>query len=274
MISWDVSPQIFELGPIQLRWYGVLFALGFYFGFQIFRYAFHHENRPGADLDPLLIYCVAGTLIGARLGHCFFYEPEYFLKNPLEVFKIWKGGLASHGGVLGMLFSNWVYSRRRMSRWPERFKKGIDLPWLWLMDRVAIGAALGSALIRLGNLMNSEIIGKPTESDWGFVFVRVDSVLRHPAQLYESGVYFLLFFLLWGIYRKMRKALPHGLLLGLFLLIVFPARWAIENFKESQVAFEEGLMSQYGFNLGQILSVPFAFIGMILLIRVFLSRAK
>jgi len=251
-IRWNVQPELFQFGPIVLRWYGLCFAALFFIGFTIVRWQFRAEAKNEDDLQPLLIYLIAGTIVGARLGHVFFYEPAYYFRNPLEILKVWHGGLASHGGTLGVLVAMFLYSRSRPGQ-----------PFLWLVDRVAVPTALGAALIRLGNLFNSEILGRPADVPWAFVFERVDGVPRHPAQVYESVAYLVVFAVLLAVYRHYRENTPRGLLTGLFLVMVFSARFGIEFFKERQESFPLGL----SLNLGQLLSVPFVVAGAWLILQ-------
>ena len=252
MIHWDVSPELLRLGPFALRWYGVCFALSFMLGYFIVRGIFRREHKPERDLDRLLFYMLAGTIVGARLGHCLFYEPAYYLSHPLEILMFWKGGLASHGGAIGIFTALFLYSRSRLEQ-----------PYLWLLDRIAVPTALGGCFIRLGNLFNSEILGTPTDVPWAFVFARIDDVPRHPAQLYESIAYLLIFIVLMVVYRKGGEKTPCGLLTGLFLALVFGARFLIEFVKVRQAAFGEALP----LSMGQLLSIPVIVIGLILLWR-------
>jgi phosphatidylglycerol---prolipoprotein diacylglyceryl transferase len=251
-IYWDVRPELLHLGPLTVRWYGLFFALLFWIGFLIVRWQFQIEHKDENSLNSLLTYLVVGTIVGARLGHCFFYEPGYYLNHPLEILKIWEGGLASHGGALGVLIALYLYSRRHP-----------DQPYCWLLDRIAVPTALGGCMIRLGNLFNSEILGLPTHVPWAFVFERVDLVPRHPVQLYESMAYALIFVFLLLVYRHFRARTPRGLLLGCFLVGVFTARFLLEFLKERQ--------ADYGHNLplsvGQWLSLPFLAAGGVLLWR-------
>lgn len=252
-IRWNVSPEILTFGPLQLRWYGLLFASGFLIGFYLMRWVYRSEGRPERDLDTLLGYLLIGTIVGARLGHCLFYEPEYYLQNPIEILKIWEGGLASHGGTVGVLIVLYLYSRKHSNQ-----------PFLWLADRLTIPTALTAALIRLGNLFNSEIYGKPTTLPWAFIFERVDAHPRHPTQIYEALAYITLFFLLLYLYRRQwyhRRAL--GQPLGLFFVWVFGWRFVIEWTKEPQEAFSLPLP----LNMGQLLSIPFLALGLYLFIR-------
>ncbi|MEN3040306.1 MAG: prolipoprotein diacylglyceryl transferase [Bacteroidia bacterium] len=252
-IRWNVSPELLTIGSIQLRWYGLLFATGFMLGFYIMQRIYRREARPEKDLDTLLGYILVGTIVGARLGHCLFYEPEYYLANPMEILKIWEGGLASHGGTIGVFLALYLYAIRRPNQ-----------PFLWLADRLTIPTALTASLIRLGNLFNSEIFGKITTVPWAFIFERVDPHPRHPTQLYESLIYLMLFFLLFFLYwRGSFLQWKPGKPLGLFLLWVFGSRFLVEFVKEPQEAFHIGLP----LNMGQLLSLPLILIGLYLLVR-------
>jgi prolipoprotein diacylglyceryl transferase len=256
VITWNVSPEILTIGPITLRWYGLLFASSFIVGYQIMFKIFKKENKSEKDLNDLVWYMILGTVIGARLGHCLFYNPEYYLSHPIEIFKTWKGGLASHGAAVGIVTALYLYSKK---------KKGQT--FLWIIDRVVITVALAGFFIRMGNLMNSEIIGKPTDVPWAFKFVRAyvsdPNTPRHPAQLYEALTYLIIFVLLISIYYKNNKHLIDGYLFGLFLSLVFSARFIIEFLKENQTPFEEGML----INLGQLLSIPLIIWGIILIVK-------
>ncbi len=253
-IQWDVDPVIFQLGPLPLRWYSLGWLLAFGVGFYIVRGMYLREEKPEQDLDTLLLYMMLGAMIGARLGHVLFYRPDYYFSHPVEIIAVWKGlrGLASHGGALGIMVALYFYSRSRP-----------DQPWLWVLDRVVVPTALGGMFIRLGNLMNSEILGVPTDVPWAFSFSRVDGVPRHPAQLYEAVAYGVIFVFLMGLYRKRGPSLPHGTLLGIFLALVFSARFVIEFVKERHVPFEAGLP----LSMGQILSIPLVLLGLALVWR-------
>jgi len=256
LINWNVSPEIFSIGPITIRWYGLLFASAFLVGFQIMTKIFKNEKKNLDDLNDLVWYMILGTVIGARLGHCLFYNPSYYLSHPLEILQVWKGGLASHGAAIGILIAIYLYSKKKK-----------DQPFLWVMDRVVITVALGGSFIRLGNLFNSEIIGKPTDLPWGFKFVRAhvaDPLTpRHPAQLYESIAYLITFFVLYKIYNSKKGKIPQGYLFGLFLIIVFGFRFLVEFIKENQTYFEEGML----LNMGQILSIPLIILGIYLFLK-------
>ncbi len=259
MIIWDVSPEIFSIGPFAVRWYGLLFASSFLMGFFIIQWVFKQENKPEKDLDELLFYMIIGTLLGARLGHCIFYDPVYYFSSPVRILKVWEGGLASHGGAIGIFLALYIYARRKP-----------DQEYLWLLDRIAIIVALSGFFIRLGNLFNSEIIGKPASVAWAFIFTRVDMIPRHPSQLYESLAYLLIFFLLIKIYLIKQDKTTPGLLLGTFLVNVFTFRFFVEFLKENQSGFEAGMP----INMGQILSIPLILFGIIILIRLKASRSN
>ena len=193
-------------------------------------------------------------MAGARLGHCLFYDPAYYLRHPLEILAFWKGGLASHGGAVGILIALYWYARRRP-----------DQPYLWLLDRIAVPAALAGSLIRLGNLFNSEILGHPTQVPWAFVFPLFDSTPRHPVQLYESLAYMLVFIILLRLYARWRAETPRGSLLGLFLVMIFTSRFFLEFFKEPQAAYERN----FALTVGQWLSLPLILAGLAFLWRAF-----
>lgn len=209
---------------------------------------FRNENLKQEVLDKLTIYMAIGTIVGARLGHCFFYEPGYYLSHPGEILKIWHGGLASHGAAIGILIALWLFVRKE--------KKDYS----WVIDRIAIVVALSGFFIRMGNLMNSEIYGVETNLPWGFVFLNNgETAPKHPTQIYEALAYLLVFFLLYRIYWKNKGEHIQGMLISLFLIIVFTARFFIEFLKEDQVAFEANMT----LNMGQRLSIPFVIAGCI-----------
>lgn len=249
-IIWNLDPEIIELGPFSIRYYGVLFALAFVLGYYIMQKIFKNEGISVEVLDRLTLYMIIGTVVGARLGHCLFYEPDFYLSNPLEILKIWRGGLASHGAAIGILIILYLFARKE--------KK----PYVWILDRIVIVVALAGFFIRTGNLMNSEIYGIKTSLPWGFVFKIQGEILpKHPTQIYEGLAYLAIFFLLYRIYFKTKGNFKPGLLFSLFLILVFTARFFIEFIKENQVRFE----SELPLNMGQYLSIPFVIIGLILL---------
>jgi prolipoprotein diacylglyceryl transferase len=210
------------------------------------RRMFKNEGLGEAVLDRLTIYMAIGTIVGARLGHCLFYEPAFYLRHPLEILLIWHGGLASHGAAIGILIALGLFVRKE--------KKG----YAWVLDRIAIVVALSGFLIRMGNLMNSEIYGVETTVPWGFVFLRNNEVApKHPTQIYEGLVYILIFFLLSRMYWREKGKVYQGLLISIFLILVFTARFFIEFLKEDQVPFEATMK----LNMGQWLSIPFVLLG-------------
>ena len=245
---WNTGPELVSFGNVHIAWYGLLFAAGFFFGYHIMRWIFISEGKSLKSLDKIFIYMVLGAVLGARLGHCLFYDPIFYLSNPLEILKIWQGGLASHGGTVGMLIAMYVYA-----------KQTSDISFYWILDRMTLPVSLGSFFIRSGNFFNSEIIGIPTTVPWAIIFSRVDDVPRHPAQLYEAAVYFSLFVVLFFIYRKQGERLKSGFMMGLLMVVIFGSRFFIEFFKIPQESFEPIL----NLNMGQWLSVPFVFIGLV-----------
>ena len=261
IINWNVDPEIFWItDSFPLKYYGLLFATGILVAFQIEKRIYIKENIPVERLDKLFIYVFVGIILGARLGHCFFYEPEYYFKNPIEIlipikkvgesFKfIGFQGLASHGGTIGVLIALALYCKKHKTN------------FLGLMDRIAIVGPIVAAFIRFGNFMNSEIYGKPTNGNWGVVFQRDDLIPRHPTQLYEAFSYLLISGILMYIYKKTANKRHNGMIFGLCLILIFSARFIIEYFKENQVGFE----NEMAINMGQVLSIPFIVIGLLLI---------
>jgi len=261
-IVWDVDPELINLfGKLSIRWYGLLFAGGLILGFQVAKRFFIADGYTLKEIDKLAMYIFIATIVGARLGHCLFYEPGYYLTRPLEMLlpigfengsMVFKGyqGLASHGGILGVFLSIALFC------WQS--KKS----FFGVLDKVAVGGSLTGVFIRLGNLMNSEIIGKATGSDAGVIFKQVDDIPRHPGQFYESMSYLLIFFILFYLYKKHKGKFGKGFLFGLFFTLLFTARFIIEFFKINQVGFEDGMT----LNMGQLLSIPFIIGGIIVMI--------
>ena len=271
-ITWNPSLEAFSFGPISIRWYSLMWLIGLALAYLMVRWLYKKQNIPNEKFEPLFIYCFMGILIGSRLGHCIFYQPDYFLTS-------WKGfvemllpihidatggwhmtgyqGLASHGGTLGLIITLLLYVRR--------FK----VPAWVVLDNIAIATGITACCIRIGNLMNSEIVGKITDESlpWAFWFVQNDGpqqvVLRHPGQLYEAIAYALLFGLMFWLYKKMPQRVGTGFYFGLCLAYIFTFRFFIEYFKEVQEAFEQGLP----FDMGQILSIPFIIIGVWCMIK-------
>jgi len=262
IIEWNVEPVIFWItDTFPLKYYGLFFMTGLLLAHYIIKRIYIKENIPIANLEKLFIYIVVGTLLGARLGHCLFYDSSYYFQNPVEILlpikKIGESyqfigfqGLASHGGAIGVLIAIALYCKKYKTK------------FLWVLDRVTIVAPIAAAFIRFGNFMNSEIYGKPTNGNWGVVFQRDDMIPRHPTQLYEAFSYLLIFGILFFIYKNRAKEKANGLIFGVFLVLLFLTRFLIEFFKENQVGFEIQML----INMGQVLSIPFIIIGLILII--------
>ena len=293
-ITWNVDPVLFHLGSLQVRWYGLLWALGFLIGYFIMKRIYQREKMAEDALDKLLIYMLVSTVVGARLGHCLFYEPDYYLSNPLKIFAVWEGGLASHGGAIGILIGLWLYVRN----YNKSKKEKNDLQhinYIWILDRIVVAVCLVGALIRVGNVINHEIYGTPTSLPWGFVFMRgaeqfcgtVDNYTAcnawdapcpptewlpcHPTGLYEA--FFCLVamgILLWMYYKRDLGHKQPGLMFGTFLVIIFGSRICIEFLKNVQVEFERNMV----FDMGQWLSVPFVLIGIGIIVWSFVNRKK
>ncbi|MFV2059877.1 MAG: prolipoprotein diacylglyceryl transferase [Gammaproteobacteria bacterium] len=246
---WSVNPVLFSLGSINIRWYGVLFSFGFVFGYYTMRWIYIREHKNINELDKLLWYLIAGTLIGARLVHVLFYEPGYYFSNPLKTLALWEGGLASHGGAIGIMFSIYLYQRNS------------NESYLWLLDRLSIPIAFTAFSIRLGNFFNSEILGIPGSVPWLIIFKKYDLIPRHPAQLYEALSYLLIFIVLLYFYKKHNLQRKQGVIFGSLLFFVFLSRFLIEFVKLKQESYDMALM----LNTGQLLSIPFMIIGLVLL---------
>lgn len=259
-ILWNPDLEIFRIGNFAIRWYGTCWAIGLVLAYFIVKWLYKDQKVKDAYFDPLFMYCLFGILIGARLGHCLFYQPEYFLSSWTHVVEMflpihqmadgsWKftgyEGLASHGGTIGLMVALYLYYR----------KTGMNL---WhVLDDIAIATPITACFIRLGNLMNSEIIGTPTNVPWAFIFERVDMTPRHPGQLYEAIAYFFFFFVMLHFYKRTSKEVGTGFYFGLCLTLIFTFRFFIEYTKDIQVDFESGMI----FNMGQLLSIPFIILG-------------
>lgn len=252
-IVWNADPEIFRIGGFALRYYSVLFLSGFVLGYYIFRWFYKREQLPLDQLDNLFFVSLISALIGARLGHVIGYDLRYYLAHPWEILMTWKGGLASHGGAVGLLIGLWWYIRR--------YGRKYGINYLWLLDRFVITVTFAGACIRLGNLMNSEIYGDVTNLPWGFIFARNGEVLpKHPTQLYEALSYLALGFAMVWLYKNRLPKLKQGTLFGIFLTFLFGARFIIEFIKEPQSDFEVGML----FNMGQLLSLPFIVAGILI----------
>lgn len=255
-INWNVNPDLITIGSLHIRYYSLFFVIGFWLGYRLFVYFYKREDLPVSLLDPLLFTLIVCTIVGARLGHVLFYQPDYYLAHPAEIFKIWHGGLASHGGAIAILIGLWWYARH--------YGKKYRFDFLWILDRIGIAIAFAGMFIRLGNLMNSEIYGDVTDLPWGVVFLRNGEIFpKHPTQLYEALAYLILGIALLMLYRYRLGRLKRGFLFGLFLTGLFGARFLIEFIKEPQVEFEQTMT----LNMGQLLSIPFVIAGIILMIR-------
>ena len=253
---WDFAPELFDITlagfHIAPRYYGLCFATGILLGYHVMRHFFFKAGRSEEDLNSGFVLFVVGTILGARIGHCLFYEPAYYLAKPWEILMIWRGGLASHGGVIGIFLCMMYYTRK------------YKISFMWLADHLALGIALGVPFIRIGNFFNSEIVGKATDLPWAVIFKRhdlasnLDLTPRHPAQLYEALAYFAIFGILAAFYKFTKGQFKSGKLLGILFITVFTARFFIEFVKERQVAFEDGM----ALNMGQLLSIPMVGFGL------------
>lgn len=255
-ITWTARPIIFEIGPFALRWYALMFIVGFFIGIKIMMWVYKREGLDPERVMNLFMACFIGTLVGARLGHCFFYAPEYYLAHPLEIFQTWKGGLASHGGTVGVILCVMYYASK------DKLSK------LWLLDRLSIAVAPVAALIRMGNLFNHEIYGHETALPWGFRFVEnvyawmggaepIYTNPSHPTQIYEALAYISIFFICWYLYKFTDAGKHRGIIFGVFMIGIFGSRFFIEYLKNVQESFEEGML----LDMGQLLSIPFILLG-------------
>lgn len=277
-ITWNPNPEMLNIAGFAVRWYGLLFASAFFFGYLIFQKIFKLEGIPVKVLDHLTIYMMIGVVVGARLGHCLFYEPEYYFAHPIDILNLRQGGLASHGAAIGILLSLWFFARKE------------KVSYSWIVDRIVIVVALSGFFIRAGNLLNSEIIGSPTTVPWAFIFTQVPisqdvysslskdlqlfynqfgNIPRHPTQIYESIAYLSVFILLFWLYFKKNAGKNPFFLTGLFMVLIFGFRFFVEFFKDVQVDFEKTLP----LNMGQWLSIPIIVLG-ISLIFLSLKKAK
>lgn len=252
-IHWNVNPEIFGFGNFSVRWYGLLFATGFLIGYYIAEKMLKSEDVEQKWIDSLFFYIIIATVVGARLGHVFFYGWDYYSQNPSEIFKVWHGGLASHGGAIGILIALFIHSKVVTKR-----------SMLWALDRILVPTAMVAAFIRFGNLMNSEIYGIETALPWGFIFERNGEIVaKHPTQLYEALAYLASFVVMMFLYWKTNSKNKPGILMGAFFIMMFGARFFIEFIKEDQEAFEAGM----ALNMGQWLSIPFVIVGIFLIVR-------
>ena len=263
-VNWSVDPEIIGIGALSLRWYSVLFVSGFILGWYIFKWFFKREGVPVTLLDPLLYTLLIGTIVGARLGHCLFYQPDYYLgswEGFWEIFMPWKGGLASHGGTIALIVAMVWFARK--------YGRKYDFDFLWIMDHLAIAVCFAATLIRLGNLFNSEIYGDVTDLPWGFIFeLRGETLPKHPTQLYEALSYFILGIALILVYRYKLDKVYRGFFIGTFFIGCFGMRFLIEFIKEPQVMFEQSMT----LNMGQWLSIPFVILGVAMLVYSYIKK--
>ncbi|GAB6012199.1 prolipoprotein diacylglyceryl transferase [Viscerimonas tarda] len=267
-ITWDFDPELFNLfGAREVRWYGLCWGIGIYCAFLIVQKIYKSEKLPEKWFESLFYYVVIGVIIGARLGHCLFYDPISYLSHPVEILKVWEGGLSSHGGVIGIIVAVWLYSRKIT-------KKSM----LWTFDRLIVGACITATFIRIGNLLNSEIFGRPTGLPWAMRFLRSREYHElvpnldmgcHPTQLYEALVYFVLFGVALWLFWKTKAKEKQGLILGICITGIFLSRFLIEILKNVQEPFELQMRASYGIDMGQLLSVPFVIWGVWLIFNSF-----
>lgn len=262
IIYWDIHPEIFKIGSFGLRYYALCWLAAFAISYVLMLKIFKREGKTQEQLDQLSIYIFLGTLIGARLGHCLFYEFDYYKDHIMEIFLPFRwdangnfqltgfAGLASHGAAVGILTSIYLFARKT------------KINFMWVADRLVIVVPIAGAFVRLGNFFNSEMIGPPTDLPWGVVFKNIDNIPRHPGQLYEALAYVIIFIVMWYLYNK-KSILKSGYLFGIFLVLLFGARFVLEYFKIDQEDFEKNML----FNMGQILSIPFILVGFYLIFR-------
>lgn len=253
-ITWDVDPRVISDWNTP-RWYGIMWVIGLYLGFVVIKKMFSTEKVPDSWLDKIFVYSILGAILGARLGHCLFYQPDYYLSNPLEILKIWEGGLASHGGIAGIIITSYIYSKRVTKR-----------HLFWILDRLTVPGAIAGCFIRLGNLFNHEIVGVPSDLPWAVHFTLNDAevIPRHPAQVYEALAYLIIFGIMSYLFWKTTAARINGFLLGVFFILLFSARFLIEFVKENQEGVDQNMDA---INMGQLLSVPFILFGVYLIFR-------
>lgn len=269
-IVWNVNPEIVTLGPVVLRWYGIMWAIGFLVGYSIEEKVYNRERMPEENMEKLFLYMLIGTVIGARLGHCFFYDWEYYSRHLTEVLCVWKGGLSSHGGACGILLALYIFSRKVAHK-----------SYMWVMDRIVLAVAICGACIRFGNLMNHEIYGHPSDVPWAFQFITnihawqngadpIYSLPSHPTQIYEMLYCLITFAVVMFLYWKTNARKFEGFIFGVFLIGIFLTRFLLEFIKNNQESFEDAM----ALNMGQLLSVPLILWGIYLLVKSFSAIRK
>ncbi len=269
-IVWNVDPEIVTLGPVVLRWYGIMWAIGFLVGYFIEEKVYNRERMPEENMEKLFLYMLIGTVIGARLGHCFFYDWEYYSRHLTEVLCVWKGGLSSHGGACGILLALYIFSRKVAHK-----------SYMWVMDRIVLAVAICGACIRFGNLMNHEIYGHPSDVPWAFQFITnihawqngadpIYSLPSHPTQIYEMLYCLITFAVVMFLYWKTNARKFEGFIFGVFLIGIFLTRFLLEFIKNNQESFEDAMV----LNMGQLLSVPLILWGIYLLVKSFSAIRK
>jgi len=267
-IVWNVNPDFLDIGKLSIRWYGVLYAVAFYVGYKIMKNLYQAEKLNQKEVDRLTWHLALGIIIGSRLGFMILHSQENVVKqywdNPLDILKIWEGGLSSYGAAVGILIAMYIYTR-----------KGKVRSFLWIMDRVILVVIIGAVFIRMGNLINSEIYGVQTNLPWGFKFIKdslnigkpVSQVIpHHPTQIYESLLFLVLYIVMFRLFKNKRKHFAPGTILGIALIGLFSIRFCIEFIKEPQVSFNYAPLTRYGINMSHILSFPFILFGIIVLI--------
>ena len=255
---WSLEPVALSFGGIKVYWYGILFATAILSGLQFMKWVYKREGLDVESLDNMFLYIVIGIVLGARLGHVLFYDPAFYFAHPAKILAVWEGGLASHGGGLGVILALYIYTKK------------YKMNFLWLLDRVAIPTALFGFFVRMGNLMNSEIVGIPSDKPWAIIFTRVDFTPRHPAQVYEALTYLGIFLILFFIYKLKKEKIGRGFLFGSFLLLIFTARFFIEFVKVQQADYDTSFLMM---STGQALSIPFLLLGIGLMLYSFKAKA-
>ena len=255
---WNINPIAIELGSLKVRWYGLFFISAFMIGQLLLIWMFKREKKDTTLVKKFVLYLMIGTLIGARLAHCFFYQPEYYLAHPIEILFIGKGGLASHGGMLGVILAAYIFALEH------------KFSFFWLIARLTIPGTVVATFVRFGNFFNSEILGIPTQHSWGIIFQKVDLIPRHPVQLYEAFASSMLLILLISVYKNSSEKFATRVLPGIFFFTLFLSRFFIEYFKTKQADYTLSTPIL----TGQLLSIPFIVIGLLWIVWAYRTSAK